>query len=541
MLKRDAPGDVVARVGDLEARADAAIGALEINALPRGLASWATLVFAQYEGAKHRSTQGLTNNDAAMINLSHRGALILSWLRDRGSPSELAPDDFVWIPNVERVVADAWSVASNYSTFLLTFPMWHRNRIDAVLQQDGLRFTVPGGAPGRRVSAFQKGIRPPTRQAADAPGLRLSSEQERAVGALLDGCIYVADEKVAYSPDIGLYRLLKPTYADRLDVLFRRADDRSLGPYTIGQVKHVYSALLAVCAVHEDVSHHFGVRGGRYPLNSCVMVKPTTGWLELIVAVSDCELPVVEAIIQDLTAVSGRVWDLHVQPFIPVDAGHLALAPQFVLNSRADENILRVCGQVRPEFFDVASSAKEEEMLEALASSLNARFAAQLRIPLPAPLPDIDLLLADENTGVVAVAELKWLRKPSGWSERIARDADFAKGLRQLAEIRAFLHSTPSYLVERGKLARSLETYEQVRYLLIARDHFRWSEGGDTLVVDFDVARQVLAQPASLGEMLANLERYDWLPEEGRDFEVRFEQAVVNGVTLEHEVFYGTR
>src|SRR5207344_3152970 len=121
----------------------------------------------------------------------------------------------------------------------------------------------------------------------------------------------------------------------------------------------------------------------------------------------------------------------------------------------------------------------------------------------PDPIPDIDLLLQDERT--VVVAELKWLRKPFDVRERIDRDEDFAKGVRQLQRIRGYLETSPSYLLERRILTRPLTTYD-VYYVLIARDHFTWIDPSERVVLgEHDACKRLLGQGRSLKEVVDEL------------------------------------
>jgi hypothetical protein len=241
--------------------------------------------------------------------------------------------------------------------------------------------------------------------------------------------------------------------------------------------------------------------------------------------------------VDDLT-LRDRFWDLHVQPFVPVDENMLAVAPQFPLHSRADENILRVCGHRRRSYFDEASRLKEQEMLDDLLPQCPVHFSKSGPIALPNGLPDVDFLLADEDSATVLVAELKWLRKPHGWRERLERDEDFKKGLRQLSDINAFLAQNPSFLSDKGKLRRRLDQYTQVAFVLVARDHFSWPDADDSTVADYEVFKQRVSQAGSLSGLIGSLRSYDWLPVENTHFEVRFEHAAVNSVAVESEIFY---
>jgi len=339
---------------------------------------------------------------------------------------------------------------------------------------------------------------------------------------------------MSYPEPQRLYTLLLPSYLNRLTSLFRRDDAVDLGPYTVGELKLGYAALMAVFSVHEHLCFVFGTRE-RYPINSCVMAKTAKHWSELMSRVSGLADRKSLAIVQDLT-IADRFWDLHVQCFVPVDENVLAVAPQFPLHSRADENLLRICGHVRPEYFDEASLLKEQEMLDDILPACPMRFGPQSRVALPGPLPDIDLLLVDEENGTVLIAELKWLRKPFAWRERIEREQDFTKGLTQL--IKSFLTQNPSHLLNMRIVGRSLNEYARIGYVLVARDQFLWPDSTDHIVVDYEVFKGSVSRSNSLSEMLDALQKYEWLPVEGVDFIVRFEPSVCNGVTLESETFY---
>jgi hypothetical protein len=246
--------------------------------------------------------------------------------------------------------------------------------------------------------------------------------------------------------------------------------------------------------------------------------------------------------IADLTFSVRQSVDLHVNPFIQLDAAHnlVALAPPFPLHSRHDENILRVCSQRRPQAYDVTSLEKQSEMLAA-ARRMGRRYKADGPVQLPKPIPDIDLVAADESSSTVVIAELKWIRKTVRPAEIPSRDADVLKGIDQLDSIRTFLTANPDYLRTRRLLSRRLDEYERVHYLLVARDHWRWVEPRDgVVIVEFEAFARTLEDSDSLRHAVDELLTYDWLPLEGRDFRIQFDRATANGVSIESPVFYST-
>ena len=171
---------------------------------------------------------------------------------------------------------------------------------------------------------------------------------------------------------------------------------------------------------------------------------------------------------------SDRSLDLHVHPFVSLaDSGEmLALAPPFPLHSRHDENILRVCSQRRPKIYDVTSLEKEGEM-RATISAVAGRYGAEGPVSLPDDLPDIDLLMADDASSTLVIAEMKWLRKTLRPAEISDRTAELLWGVKQLSRIKAFLTAAPAHLVKQGRLPKPMTEFERVHYLLVARDFFR--------------------------------------------------------------------
>ncbi len=118
------------------------------------------------------------------------------------------------------------------------------------------------------------------------------------------------------------------------------------------------------------------------------------------------------AAISDLTFDFARSLDLHVNPFVPLDRStmRIAIAPPFPLRSLPDENILRVCSQLRPSSFDATTGEKESEMLATLHTRCT-KFALQGPVRLPSPHADIDMIVTDDGSSTIILAEMKWIRK----------------------------------------------------------------------------------------------------------------------------------
>ena len=298
-----------------------------------------------------------------------------------------------------------------------------------------------------------------------------------------------------------------------MDAISRRDDALSLGDYTLGEFKKIYAAFLVVCATQEHLCFAWGRSTRIYPNESAVMIRSPEDWSKTLSNLSGVQGSLCRSAIKDLSFDFSSSPNLHVCPFVPLDSSgqQLAVAPHFPLHSRPDENILWLCSKLRPRQFDSSSLRKEPEMHSAL-QKVCSRYFPQGPIHLPNPIPDIDLLLADQNASTVVIAELKWIRKPTKILERIKRDEEVLKGFDQLRTVSRFLEQNPNHLVSIGKLQKPLNEYESVQYAVIARDHWIWlAPTADLAIFTYDAFTASITRSASLKDSVEDLLTYDWL------------------------------
>ena len=545
-LKKDAPRETKEILQRVEAQADECWRSLRILRRPANVVLWGLLAggIDLVERETARRGTNTPHFDAMVSNLGRLLSTALKWAMRR-APVSQQPLDRRWTAEFAAEVDHALSVALAYNHFEVCFQAFHKDLVAADVMGTALvRFTVPGAERDRQISAYQKGHRPrdegaPFPRPEQMPvAPRVVEEFER----VLDGCIQTGARSIEYGEPWALWRELLPEYRDRVSAVTRRAGDLSLGEYRLGEFNEFYATLATLCAAHDFICYQWGRASGAYPMESAVMVRTVGGWAEALSQLSGIRRENCRSMLSDLTFSVDRSVNLHVYPFVPLDAENetLALAPPFPLHGRHDENILRVCSQKRPEVYDITSSAKEDEMLADVRTAAD-RYVAAGPFTLPAPVPDIDLIIADETCSTLVIAELKWIRKTVRPAEIPDRDADVMKGIRQLSSIQHYLVANPACLQARGAVAQSLIQYDRVYYLLIARDHWHWMEGpGGIAIVEFDAFVRALARPGNLHAVIAELLEYEWLPVEGRDFAVRYDTATVNGVSIQSEVFYST-
>ena len=543
-LKKDASADVIESMCEIEARADQCFHSLKILGLPSNVALWSLLLGGIQLVEREIDIRGenTPHLDATLINASSLVSTAMKWVVKNGR--HLSPIGRLnWTVGLAAMVNEAVGVAHHYGAFLNAFPMWHKNRYGVeLLSPSHLRFTVVGSAMDRRVSAYQKGFRPKTgrHRGERAQKIQPSVKIRESFEEVYAGCRSVGLLGFTYNDPWKLWIELLPEYQSRLAAISRRDDALSLGDYTLGEFKSFYAALLAVCATQEHLCFAWGRNTGSYPCESAVMIRSLEDWSLILAKLSGVPNTLCQAIIRDLTFDFSSSPNLHVCPFVPLNSAMtlVALAPHFPLHSRADENILWVCSKLRSAQFDAASIMKEPEMYGALEKTC-FRYSPQGPIHLPNPTPDIDLLLTDETSSTVLIAELKWIRKPTKIFERIERDEDVLKGFEQLRRIRQFLGQNPNHLASIGKLQRPLNEYREVRYAVIARDHWIWvAPTCEGAIITYDAFTGSITRSKNLQEALADLLTYDWLPIEGSDFNVRYDKYYANGVEMETETFY---
>ena len=342
-----------------------------------------------------------------------------------------------------------------------------------------------------------------------------------------------------YPDDNELFSHLRNIYDKRLAVAFRRKPTLDLGGYNLGEFRRFFAVLLSLCSVHEYLCDAWSKMHGRFPIESAVMVKPLAEWTSLVTGLSSLPETQVRLMIADLTFGTIKALDIYISPFVPtLDGKTVFLIPHFILNSRAEENILRVCSYARPQYYSAIANAKEDEMREDIKQALPARYAVSGPLKLPDDtLPDIDIVVKDSADSSLLLGELKWLRKSTRVLEYLDRDAELEEGFWQLRDIKNFIDASPDFLQKRG-LLNKIEDHPQLTYAVIARDHIGTIQMEDWLLAEFDALVWALRESGNLSEAVHKLQSYEWLPVEGRDFYVRFEASTLAGVTIETESFH---
>ncbi len=544
VIKCDASSEVVAQVQGIEDRCNNWADGLALNSCTCDAAAWGVLTQAVdlIEQEIKDYGHGSQEQREAMINLGRAGALLLGKLHEAPLPAKVPW--LRWTTELKEATRQAVLTAHNCGAFINCFTMWHKHRYAVeILSPTCLRFSIPPSTLGRNIMAHQQGCRIPNWPLTPDNPVDMSLVNDPDVARLLsrlwNRVAFEGALAMRYPDDSELLSLLRDIYDVRLRLQFRRNPAFDLGGYDLDAFRRFFAVLLSLCSVHEHLCDAWSKACGRYPFESAVMVKTLSEWVGLIAGLCDIEDAQIRLILADLTFGAIKPLDIYIHPFVPSHDGQtLFLVPHFILNSRAEENILRVCSYARPDYYRPIASAKEGEMREHIKANVPARYTVSGPVKLPDPkLPDIDVTIRDVADSTLLAGELKWLRKTIRAVEHVERDAELDEGFRQLRDVRKFLEGSPGFLKESGIIKRD-EPQPTLSYAVIARDYLSHApQGNGSLLAEFDALMWALQKSRNLTDATQKLQRFEWLPVEGRDFTVQFKAATIAGVTIYSEVF----
>ena len=547
MLFKDLPTNEVEAIKALELQADSCMTHLNSAGLTGDAYVWSILT-ETISIIEHNLKQFGSDNShfkAAMINLGRHAPWLIEATRSQ-MPATSDPNMLrSWDLASARRANEDLAVARNYDSFLTSFPMWYRNQAHAELKaNDTISFTVGRGSKDRQVSAFQKGLRRLQGKHKAIPAHQVEPTEAilKRYGRILAGARVTGPYSFSYEHSYELARRTFNKYMQRLTAIMRRSDDVDLGAYNLGTFKRFYAALQSICAIHDYMCFCWMKWQHPFPHASSVMVKSKDAWVKLLSGLARLDRALTGQIVADLVFSKKRLPDLHVFPFVPLDSQEstLAVVPQFIFNSNPDGNILRICSYLRPKAFNLLSNDKEKTMRDEILAKIK-RFNTDHSIELPDQSTEIDLLVEDVSSSSLLLAELKWYRKPSTYRERLQADEQLFDGLnRQVATVRNYCRQHPEFLKKLGKIGKDISEYRNVYYMLIGRDHWNWCDPSDqTYVVDAEQFIEAVSRHESLEDGMTELLSYEWLPIEDEDFHVKMDGAMMEGVCIESEIFFG--
>jgi len=528
----------------IEKRVDSFFSLLAIRRYPRNLAQWAVLTKAAVEVQKVAAVEyGSVRHRNATVNFSRVAGLLLGEISNQGNQRFARPQSLKWSPDLDLVTYEALRETDGYFHAVANFPYWREKHCRAEVLGQRVRFTSDESARGRQIKALEKRIsRKQDRMLPEESLAPMTPRLEKLFESVVSSIGGTKSLRITYSRPNHIYAELLPWFQARSETLVRYRDELDLGRYTMKQVKAFVAALQTMCAVHDHLCYLVTQKRLAFPTNSAVLTKRRSEWIFELSDMSGVARDAMQEIVDDLIFGVRNPIDLHSELFVQFDQNSdlIGLLPQFGLSAGVDENLLRTLARKDSKRYDRLSDIKEQEMTKELGSLSSKRISVSGPFALPKEArTDLDLVVVDENSSTVLIAELKWIRKPMFAKARTRADEEFLKGIAQLAKVKAFLDRTPSYLKVRGAISRDLSEYAKVHFALIGRDHMVWPESDPwCLIVEYEVFKERLAEATDLNATARIFSQYEWLPVEGVDFELRMESATVSGITIEGQTYH---
>ncbi len=297
---------------------------------------------------------------------------------------------------------------------------------------------------------------------------------------------------------------------------------------SIDLFRSVWAAIHTLCHLH--MICHAEMRGYKNPNEydegrSVLVIAPEQLLNRICTLSSIAERASVECIV-DLLTYDTKVpnADPALQPIVRLGS-YFALAPSLVRSSRFERNLMALLARARRSEYDRISGKLAPHMLNELKMSfLEAGLMAEdsINLPISSRLPDIDLAVLDPSSEKVLLIEAKWVILASEVSEFQSRTRREKEGIQQVSKLVEYARSNPS-----GVLAACFPNYTargepDFHGCVCMRGFVGSAENGrlDFPVVEETLLLNKLQSGSGLSTLIRWLETREFLPVEGRDFEV---------------------
>lgn len=211
--------------------------------------------------------------------------------------------------------------------------------------------------------------------------------------------------------------------------------------FKLEEFKEVWGVLVTKAFIHCMVCMKSGIAGGA--VECCIMVVTKEEIIDEVSKYTNLDCEVIENTINLLTynnTYYERNIDVIWSPLISLKDNLIAISPNLVMSSSPERNVISLINKVNQATYSRLSSQKESIMLRDFVDEISKYTNIDIRNnkPLPAPLPDIDVIMFDKNTESLLMCELKWLLQSDSIQEVCERDKDIEKGISQAKLIQEY-------------------------------------------------------------------------------------------------------
>jgi hypothetical protein len=217
-----------------------------------------------------------------------------------------------------------------------------------------------------------------------------------------------------------------------LDLDFELPNNYRIGPYTIEQIKRIWSFVVTKAIIENTDNQHRALP---------TLMELHYSSLEFI----DTPVELVDSLLEDLTfsgikknKAGKRIFtSLQTEPILSVKPGIKIISPKLILQYQPARNIISTLNRIYGDEASVDSDKKERVFV----SDLNEISLSYENLITSSTIPindtDVDYAVYDKTNGVLMVAELKWFNEPVSSAEISSKDTELQKAL---------LKQLPNYL-----------------------------------------------------------------------------------------------
>ena len=277
-----------------------------------------------------------------------------------------------------------------------------------------------------------------------------------------------------------------------------------LGGYTYQQLRQFWSALQALCLIHELALAKITNEKKRYLFR--IKQQNFEEWTRELSQRSQLPAKITRQIINDL------IYDpelyqpgkakAHVmyQPFFRFDNGKLGASNKIVQISRIDRNAWTLLSIIRPERHSELRNYKEKFWIDSIEKNilpLKLDCFPQINFKFENKPGDIDLLIMDPNSRFGLVCQLKWLTSTDDVKGVASDDKQIGEGIEQAARSLRWVRSSLDVLAQRIQI--NLDDLRQYEFqpLVISKDSLAsgYLDNDAIPVISQDLFDWVLGKP----------------------------------------------
>lgn len=488
--------------------------------LPFAPAVWSLLAFAELkilrDASRPPTSQEFETLGDNFVNELKAPILWLFNACKSGGQVPFACDDQIF-----QASRDLFGLGKRYQWFEAAYTYWSREEIELNLQGSTIQPTkeffkgMEYQAYGRLIKAHES----------DEGISSINTDDFHLVADAIRTSVKVKDNnRFSYKMNPRMVSDMIKTMSPGYDIAFSLPPEWQFSRYSLGDFRKVFEAILAMAFIHfrareiaiEDGCDSFGYADSIY--------TPTYNELLRRVArysgVSDEK---VLSVFDDLTygnrGIPKRELDPALQPLIKLNSNQYAIMPSLWMSLSPERNLTVLLNKLSSErkIYAKLVDKKEELMRQHIITDLSEsdfRFICGS----VANLPDVDLAIVKESEKACLLLELKWFIAPAEFREIIHKSEEIEKGISQSLKFKqAFTDSHEPLLTKLG-----IDASYRFETIVVSQN---WIGDANVQNPKVPVIRanhliEKLKVTESLRSTMEWLKNRDYLPKEGRDFEV---------------------